>query len=381
MKIAFEALPLVSDKMTGIGWCEAGQTTAMAMLHPENKYFYQFFSRKDHDIKLRRIEPFTKINEDMVIQCHFSEHSGYLYRMASTFIPVPYSRYFGKYADITHFFNYIVPPGVSGRTVVTVHDMVLRAFPETVRTRTRLMLEFGLKKSVRRADMVVTDSEFSKSEIIRYYPECADKLRVVPCGTDLGRFRLHTPEEIAAAKKSCGIEGEYLLYVGTIEPRKNLERLIRAYGIAQEKMPGIPQLVLAGGRGWNDSGIYAAAEKAKNVRFTEYIPSEQLPGLMSGAAAFLFPSVYEGFGMPPLEAMASGTPVLTSDAASLPEVTGDCAVLCDPYSEESIAEGILRLCGDTALRQELSRRGRERAEGFTWERSAEILYDIYKELV
>ena len=174
MNIAFDAIPLISDRITGIGWCEAGQTMAMARLHPENKYTFNFFSRKDDHIKLERIKPFANDNIDVKLV----HGSGFIYRTVSTFIPVPYHRYFGKNDNITHFFNYIVPPGVSGRTVVTVHDMVYKAFPETVRARTKYMLDMGLKSSMKRADLIVTDSEFSKSEILKYFPKHESKLRV-----------------------------------------------------------------------------------------------------------------------------------------------------------------------------------------------------------
>ena len=382
MKIAFDAVPLISDRITGIGWCEAGQTTAIARLHPENTYAYNFFSRKDDHIKMERIKPFAGSN----IGVNLVHGSGFVYRTASTFIPVPYSRYFGKDTDLTHFFNYIVPPKVCGKTVVTVHDMVYKAFPETVRARTKYMLDLGLKKSMKRADLIVTDSEFSKREILKYFPQHEKKLRVVPCGVDLEKFRpCETPERIPDVKKSLGIEGDYFLYLGTIEPRKNLERLIGAYNIfVQRAGSDAPKLVLAGGKGWLYDSIFAKVTDlglSGKVIFTKYVPSEDMNPLMCGAAAFVFPSIYEGFGMPPLEAMACGVPVLASDAASLPEVTGDCAVICDAYSEESIAEGLYRLFSDTALRDDLSRRGRERACGFTWDNSAEILYSVYKELL
>ena len=381
MNIAFDAIPLISDRITGIGWCEAGQTMAMAKLHPENTYTYNFFSRKDDHIKMERIAPFAgdDIGTKLV---HFS---GYVYRAATTFVPVPYSWFFGNDADISHFFNYIVPPAVHGKTVVTVHDMVYKTFPETVRGRTKMMLDMGLKKSMKRADIIVTDSEFSKTEILKYFPQHEKKLRVVPCGVDLQKFRPCTePERIPEVKKSLGIEGDYFLYVGTIEPRKNLERLISAYHIFTQRHSDAPKLVLAGGKGWLYDGIFAKVQElglAQQVIFTKYVPAEDMNPLMCGAAAFVFPSIYEGFGMPPLEAMACGVPVLSSDAASLPEVTGDCAVICDAYSEESIADGLERLYSSDELRKELSRRGLERAKTFTWERSAEILYDIYKELV
>ncbi|MDE5764902.1 MAG: glycosyltransferase family 4 protein [Ruminococcus sp.] len=382
MNIAFDALPLIGGNMTGIGWCEAGQTTAMARIHPENNYYYSFFSRKSSEdyIKIERMQQFMQD-----IKPKAGHFSGLAYRTVSNFIPVPYKLFFGKDIDITHFFNYIAPPGVHGKTVITVHDMVYKAFPETVRSRTKMMLNTGLKRSMKQADIIVTDSEFSKSEIIKYFPQYQDKIRVVLCGVDLQKFRpCQNPERIPEVKKSLGIEGEYFLYLGTIEPRKNLERLISAYHIFAQHVKDAPKLVLAGGKGWLYDSIFQKVTDLKltdKVIFTKYVPSEDMNPLMCGAIAFVFPSIYEGFGMPPLEAMACGVPVLASDSASLPEVTGDCAVVCDAYSEESIADGLNRLYSDTELRSELSRRGIRRAENFTWENSAEQLYSVYKELV
>lgn len=380
MKITFDAVPICSDKITGIGWCEVGQTQTLAQLHPEHEYEYSFFTSGDRE-RVKRVKKFAGKR----IKLNTSDFSGYLYRAASTFLPIPYSFFFGRKSDITHFFNYIVPPFVHGKKVVTVHDMVYKAFPETVRGRTRFMLETGLKRSMKRADIIVTDSEFSKSEIIKYFPRHEHKIRVVPCGVDLERFHpCDEPERIPEVKKSLDIEGDYFLYLGTIEPRKNLERLISAYAAFAKKVGDkAPKLVLAGGKGWLDNGIYSRVEKlgmTKNVIFTKYVPSEDMNPLMCGALAFVFPSIYEGFGMPPLEAMACGVPVLASSEASLPEVTGDCAVICDAYSVKNIAQGLYRLYSSRELREELSRKGIERAKQFTWERSAEMLLDIYREL-
>lgn len=381
MRITFDAVPLCSEKITGIGWCEVGQTNALAKLHPEDRYEYSFFTSGD-DSRTERVRSLAAKN----IGINSSSFSGYLYRAASTFLPVPYSFFFGRKSDVTHFFNYIVPPFVSGKKVVTVHDMVYKAFPDTVRGRTKFMLNTGLKRSMRRADIIVTDSEFSKEEILKYFPQHKRKIRVVPCGVDLERFKPCTDlERISKVKSSLGIEGDYFLYVGTIEPRKNLRRLIAAYAAFVKKVgENSPKLVLAGGKGWLDGEIYASVRKLGlegKVLFTEYVPAGDMTPLMCGALAFVFPSLYEGFGMPPLEAMACGAPVLTTNAASLPEVVGDCAVICDAYSVKSIAQGLYRLYSDKDLRAQLSRKGIERAKGFTWERSAQMLHDIYRELV
>lgn len=379
LNITFDAVPIISEKITGIGWCEIGQTQALAKLFPEDNYEYSFFTSG----KNSRIEKAGSFAGNS-IKLNYSGFSGYLYRGLSTFIPVPYSYFFGKKSDITHFFNYIVPPFVHGKKVVTVHDMVYKAFPETVRGRTLFMLETGLKKSMRRADIIVTDSEFSKKEIIKYFPEYSQKIRVVPCGVDCERFKpCKNPDIIEKVKKSLEIDGDYFLYVGTIEPRKNLVRLIRAYKVFTKHVKKPPKLVLAGAKGWLCDDIYKLVEKLgmKNqVIFTKYVPSEDMNPLMCGAMAFVFPSLYEGFGMPPLEAMACGVPVLTSGEASLPEVTGGCAVICDAYSVKSIAENLYRLYKSPDLREKLSRKGLERAKLFTWEKSAEKLHAIYTEL-
>lgn len=308
-----------------------------------------------------------------------------LYKMLWGFVPVPYSLFFGKGADVTQFFNYSVPPGVSGKKVTIIYDMVCKAYPETMNWKNKLMLALNLGRSCKRADKIVTISEFSKQEIIKYMGVPEEKLVVMPCGVDLNRFFPQIDGLIIDGIKSkYGIDGQYLLYLGTLEPRKNIERLINAYAQLKSRLPDAPKLVLAGRKGWMYESIFKTVSELKlenSVIFTGYIEDSEAPALLGGATAFLFPSLYEGFGMPPLEAMACGTPVLTSNCSSLPEVVGDAAVLVDPYSVEDIAAGMERLVTDAGLRKELSGKGLERAKDFTWERSAKILMDVYKSLV
>jgi glycosyltransferase involved in cell wall biosynthesis len=380
LNIAFDALPLMG-RLTGIGYCEAGQVGAMTALHPEHNFTLNYFAMRHMAQRRADLQPYSAKN---TVPRH-AFCSPYGYRLLSGFVPVPYHWFFGKKADLTHFFNYIVPPGVSGKTVVTVHDMVYRAFPETVRGRTRHMLDLGLVPSMKRADRIVTDSQFSRAEIIKYYPEFADKIRVVPCGVDRNRFHPETDTaRCLAVRERYGIDGDYFLYLGTLEPRKNLERLIEAYAEFAASHANPARLVLAGGKGWLYDGIFARVQELgleKRVLFTQYIDGRDMCALMSGALAFVFPSLYEGFGMPPLEAMACGTPVLVSDAASLPEVTGDSAVIVRADSVSSIAQGLHQLFTDIPLRRRLSGEGLERAKLFSWEHSAELLYDVYAELL
>ena len=379
MRIAFDAIPLLG-RMSGIGYCEAGQITALTRLHPEHDYTLNYFAMRHLKERAADIAPYL----GGYVRAKHALCVPYAYRLVSAFVPVPYSWYFGK-NDLTHFFNYIVPPHVGGKTVVTVHDMVYRAFPETVRGRTRHMLDLGLVTSMKRADRIVTDSEFSKSEILKYYPEFQEKLRVVPCGVDLSRFHPVTDANaVTQVREKYGIGERYFLYLGTLEPRKNLVRLIEAYAEYAKSCDAPAQLVLAGAKGWLYDEIFARVQElglSDRVLFTQYIDSADMCALMSGALAFTFPSLYEGFGMPPLEAMACGTPVLVSDAASLPEVTGDAAVIVKAEDTASITAGLCILHEDAALRERLSREGLSRAQGFTWDRSAELLYQVYQEIL
>ena len=379
MKIAFDAHPLLG-RMTGIGYCEAGQISALTRLHPEHDYSLQFFALRHVQEHVAELAPYTR---GRVCAKH-APCLAYAYRLVSAFVPVPYAWFFGK-NDLTHFFNYIVPPFTGGKTVVTVHDMVYKAFPETVRGRTKHMLDMGLVPSMKRADRIVTDSEFSRSEIVKYYPEFAEKIRVVPCGVDSTRFHhVADTRQVDAVRAKYGIGERYFLYLGTLEPRKNLVRLINAYAEYAKNCDTPAQLVLAGGKGWLYDEIFSRVQEMRlenHVIFTQYIAEADLCALMSGALAFTFPSLYEGFGMPPLEAMACGTPVLVSDAASLPEVTGESAVIVKAEDEASITAGLCRLHEDSALRERLSREGFERARDFTWERSAALLYQVYQEIL
>ncbi len=379
MKIAFDALPLISERMTGIGYCQAGQIQALMALHPEEQYIMQFFATGDGGEKRKRLTRY----EEARAEIRQGKCSGYLYRLLSNFLPIPYNKFFGNDADITHFFNYIVPPKVSGKTIVTVHDMVYKAFPETVRGRTRYMLETGLKRSMKRADLIVTDSQFSRSEILKYFPQCEEKLRVVPCGVDRTRFHpVDNPVRIEETTKSLGIDREYFLYLGTLEPRKNLRRLAVAYNEFRKGKAEYPCLVLAGGKGWLNEDLMKTIKDLdleSDIKIVSYVPEEHICTLMSGALAFIFPSIYEGFGMPPLEAMACGVPVLTTHTASLPEVVGDSALICDLYNIEQICDCLEKLYRESNLRRDLSAASLKRARMFSWENAAAILYDVYKE--
>lgn len=384
MKVAFDAQPLLSDTKSGVGYNEHELVKELIKKYPDNQYSLEFFSWKNRLKKKKALAVYQMENTQLVECCWFP---GSLYRMASTFFPIPYALFFPKKREITHFFNYYVPPFVRGKKVVTVHDMAFRVYPETVRKKTRIFLKLVIKKSIRRADRIVTDSEFSKQEILRFYKINPEKINVVPCGVDLKRFHPNFPHfQIQKVKQKYHIaDKKYFLYLGTLEPRKNLVRLIQAYGIflkkkKQENKTEIPLLVIAGGKGWMYEEIFAEVQKEnldKNIIFPGYIADEDVPVLMTGADLFCFPSLYEGFGMPVLEAMACGTMVLTSGESALGEIAKGAAYIVDPLNTKAIANGMLEAFQNSNIRKQYHEIGIEKAKNYSWEKLTERLHGMY----
>lgn len=381
MTVVFDAQPLTDSQKTGIGYCEAEIVKSMMAQFPHHKYVFPFFCFRREDEKRWLLSAFQVAGGILRGSKSFPASA---YKLLSAFVPVPYFFFFGADGDITHFFNFLLPPGVRGKSVLTVHDMAYLVCPETVRFKTKMMLRLTLKKSCQRADKIVTISHFTKRELLRLMRIPEEKVVVVHLGVDPRKFFPRPPEgEVETVRHKYGIQRDYLLYVGTLEPRKNIERLIEAYSLAKGRLREMPLLVLAGRKGWLYDAIFervTALQLQNDVLFPGYVEDHEVPALLSGALAFLFPSLYEGFGLPPLEAMACGTPVLTSNTSSLPEVAGDAALLVDPNSVEEIAEGIKRLVTDVDLRQMLSRQGLERSKAFTWERAAKRHMEIYESL-
>jgi glycosyltransferase involved in cell wall biosynthesis len=380
VKVAFDIQPLLTDTKTGVSNCAAGFVRSLIAAHPQTKFALDFFSFPEPETRREKAKRYLKDNVELN-DCSF--FSGKVYRFLSALLPLPYCFFFRSNADLTHFFNFVIPPFVKGKKIVTIHDMVFRRFPETMNARTKFMLKLTMHKTFRRADRIITVSEFSKQEILHYYRYPADKIKVIYNGVDLQTFRTGIDrDKIGSVCGAYRITGEYILYIGMIEPRKNIERLIEAYAVAKKGVRDFPKLVIAGAKGWLFGSIFqkvAVLGLEADIVFTGYISDEDKPALLSGAKFFCFPSLYEGFGIPPLEAMACGCPVLVSRAASLPEVCGDAAFYVDPFAVQSIADAMVRLNEDASLRAALREKGIEQVKKFNWARLGEQLYDVYRE--
>jgi glycosyltransferase involved in cell wall biosynthesis len=287
-------------------------------------------------------------------------------------------------ASIFHEPHYVLPPLTHCRSVVTIHDCIHLRFPQYLSKAGALAYARAqMGAAARRSHRILTVSEASKRDILEFFDVPPEKVTVIYNGID-ERFSTPPPEDrIRAVEERYQLQGEFALYVGNVKPHKNVERLLDAFHLVRQSGLDHLKLVVIG----DEISKYAALRRAvhrynlhKYVRFLGFLPDDTLAVVYRLASVFVFPSLYEGFGLPPLEAMACGTPVITSNVSSLPEVTADAALLVDPYSADEIGDAMRRVLTDGALRSDLSARGLARAREFSWERAAERVRRIYDEV-
>lgn len=288
--------------------------------------------------------------------------------------------------DLFHGTLFLPPLLARRPSVVNIYDLTVYRYPGTMEARNKWPLRMLLPRAVSRADKILTLSEFTKREIGQKWPDALDKIEVVPGAPYLSLdTRPGVPPEADAEKalELYGVRRPYLLYVGTMEPRKNILRLLEAFELLKTMGAEETQLVLVGHEGWGLEEVRQAWESSpacSSIRYIGYVPDEMLGLLYRHADVFVYLSLYEGFGLPPLEAMAAGTCVVASNRASLPECLGDAAVLVDPLDAQAVAGSLFPLLQDADLRMEYVRKGLQRAKSFSWKKSAEKTLAVYKEV-
>lgn len=284
-------------------------------------------------------------------------------------------------ADVAHV-QYFIPPVAPCPVITTIHDVAFRRFPHLFPLKHRVLLNLLIPGAARNAAAVITGSEATRRDLIELYDVPPERVVVTPYAAD-EIYRPMDPDEARrAVRERFRIRSPYLLSVGVLQPRKNLPRLVRAYNRIARAIPH--RLVLVGKEGWAGEELQQAISQSPAGRepvFTGYVPDADLPALYAGAEIFVYPSLYEGFGLPPLEAMACGTPVITSNTSSLPEVVGDAAIQVDPRDTEAISRAMLDLIENEARRRELAAAGLRQAARFHWDRTARETVAVYRRVV
>ncbi len=290
---------------------------------------------------------------------------------------VPPFDWLAGHADLYHFLNFIRPPLRRGRAVVTIHDLSFIRFPEAAEPKNLAYLRARIGETVRRADAILADSETIAAEIVEEFRAPAERVAAVPLGID-EHFAPPPTETLAAARSRFGLDRPYLLMVGTVEPRKNIPFLVEVFERLEE-FDG--ELVLVGRPGWRTDAIYAriaSSPRAARIRQITDADDADLPSLYAGASAFVFPSLYEGFGFTPLEAMACGAPVVSSPHGALREVLGEAAEIVEEFDADLWAAHVRAVLLDSARRAARIRAGRARAARFRWEDTARQTWEVYR---
>jgi glycosyltransferase involved in cell wall biosynthesis len=368
-RIAIDAHPAVDSKKTGIGWYTWHLIRTLPEVDPETTYVAWYVHAREAFGSHRFFDPQSNLVEKAV------PFPARLWQRLANRTGMPRVEWTTR---LDAFFapNYIPPATRTKGLVVTVHDLAFKILPETAPHANRFWHRY-FERSLADAAEIITVSETTRHDLCEIYDVDPSRVTAVHSGVDLDVFKASSADEVEATKSRLGVDGPYFLFVGGLEPRKNLRMLLRAFGTLP---PGErPKLVLAGapvhwipgGPEIMTSALRSLPEDVRgDVILTGYVSEPEKVALLSGAEALVYPSVYEGFGFPVLEAMACGTPVLTSNLSSLPEVAGDAALLVDPYETSSIAQGMRTLLEDASMRTKLRTAGLEHVKSFTWEETA-----------
>ncbi len=371
MNVAFDARPLTLYK-TGIG----KYTEKLARHIKDIDSSVNLFLYSNRDIISKE--------ENVEIACA----GGLLGRYNSSLwfqlsLPFYLNKQSGNKIELFHGTMAMLPLAVRMPTVITIYDLVLEKFPETMYWKNWLSLKTLMRVSARKASKIIAISENTKKDIMEYFRIDEEKIRVIYLGVNSQFSPQPDPNGTDVLSKYNLTDG-YILSVGTLEPRKNFHRLINAYKMVASSGQKTPKLVIIGGHGWGNEELGKLVRESgldERVMLAGYVQDDDLPILYRQATAFVYPSLYEGFGLPPLEAMACGTPVITSNLSSIPEVVGDAAILIDPYNTAEIAQAIASVLKNEGLRDNLRTNGLVRSRLSNWDKTARETLSLYQEVI
>ena len=375
LKIGIEARALDAQK-AGIGWYTHHLTQNLRRIAPENEYVLFRCGLPDRDSgaesgsrqRTARIPSFLPRSMAVTLWQNW-------------ILP---RQVMEEKVDVLHCTDYLgswLKP--AKRLAVTIYDLCTFLHPRADTRLFRLKLWLLLPRTVKLADRIITVSESSRKALIQRFPSAEGKTVVIHAGVDASFQPLDRQQAIGQLQRNYDAGERFILFVGTLEPKKNLPVLIQAYALLREKH-GLPhKLLIAGKKGWMYQEVFDTTRELgleNDVVFAGYVPWERLPLLYNAAEVFVYPSLCEGFGLPPLEAMACGTPVITSNVASLPEVVGDAGIMTGPHDVSELAEAIASVLNDPIRQADMRERGLEQARQFSWEKAAKETLDVYKEV-
>jgi glycosyltransferase involved in cell wall biosynthesis len=368
MRIGVDARPLCAPQTSGIPMFLRSLLKALSIVDKKNDYILYFHKEKDFEYELPGP--------------NFSRRAGSLTRYGSLWLQVelPF-RLSKEHIDVFWGTQHILPLAMSGsiKSVLTVHDFVYCVYPKTMKPLNLLINHFLIPPSVKKSDGIAVVSGWTLKDMTRFLNPQDKITEIVYNGIGEQFYRRNTVEAKKKAREVYGLPDNLILTVGTFEPRKNISGLFKAFAQVADKIPH--HLAVIGQKGWKNDAVRAEIERANikdRVHLLGYVPDGLLPTMYAASDLFVFPSLYEGFGLPPLEAMACGVPVVASNVSSIPEVVGDAAHLIDPHNPSDIAAGIHKVLTDSAYRFDLINHGLAQAAGFTWEKSARKMIELFE---
>ena len=378
LKIGVDIRCLMSPNRTGVGEHTYELLNAIFKIDKQNHYFLFYNSHKD---VTAHVPLWPQQNNIHYIAAKWPNK---LFNIAIKFLGWPK---LDKLISRHSHLDYIFSPNINFtalskniKQILTVHDLSFKFFSQFFSAKQRLWhLGINPKKQCRRADIIIAQSENTKRDIVDYYKIPPEKIKVIYPG--ISSIFSDTPANKEKLKQKYNLPNHFILFLGTIEPRKNIIGLIEAFEKCYSSLPMPYSLILAGAPSWNDKEIHerAATSPLKDkIKFIGYVDAEEKPGLYSLAELFVYPSFYEGFGFPVLEAMACGTPVITSNRSSLPEITNQSAYLINPNRPAEIANAIIKLVKDENLKEHFIKLGLEQAKKFSWETAAKQWLELIK---
>ena len=374
MKIGIDAQTLIK-RSAGVTYYTQGLLEEILKQDKKNHYDLMFFGRKP-EYMLGKGSNFT-YKYQRFFPYKFFRYATY----AGLGVPLlPLEAFFGRH-DIYFFPDFVEYPHWTGKSVIMIHDLSFLHVPQYVAKLNEIFLRYFVSVSAKRADHIIANSEYTKQDIINTYKISEDRVTVAYPGVDRKKFKPASKSQIAKVKEKYGLKKPFILYLGTLEPRKNIVSILKAYASLENREDF--NLVLAGKRGWMYGELFEQVGELgieEDVVFTGFVADEDKPTLLSAAEVFVYPSFFEGFGMPVVEAQACGTPVITSNVTSLPEAGGEAALYVEPSLPDQLKLALEKLLSSSKLAEDLRKKGLENARKFRWEDSAKKVLQIFNRL-